>query len=149
MKYLIPPLPPAPRPELDCPFDDPVHGPEWSVRIQSVMVRNGYKTLREVANDFERIQKLKGLGRKSFSEMAECIRYACREQKSLFEDPEYRRLRFEDKLGTADALMADVQRTLLRVALRGRVSEEQRRHIAYKLRDAALQIEQLPLNGDD
>lgn len=130
------------------PLDDPVVGPEFSVRIMNLAVRHNVKTvgdLKKVLDDGSMAKHWKGIGRKSINEIKDYLAHLTRPTKDLFEDPEYVRYQMEDKLGTVQALIADVQTTLMRVALKGRISDDQRRHVAWKLRDAAGYVEALPI----
>lgn len=131
-------------------LDDVVNGPEFSVRIMGVANRNGVKTMGELkeALDNGNMERWKGIGRKSINEIKDYLVHLTRPTQDLFADPDYVRYQLEDKLGSAMSILADVQRTLLHIALRGRATDEQRRHMAFKLRDAADRLMQLPARGD-
>lgn len=131
-------------------LDDVVNGPEFSVRIMGVASRNGVQTMGELkaALDNGNMERWKGIGRKSINEIKDYLVHLTRPTRDLFADPDYVRYQLEDKLGSATSIMADVQRTILGIALRGRCTDEQRRHMSFKLRDAADRIMQLPARGD-
>lgn len=134
-------------------LDDPAMGPEFSVRIMNVANQHRVETvgaLKARLDDGSIEKHWKGMGRKSINEIKDYLAHITRPTKDLFEDPEYVRYQMEDKLGTIQSLIADVQGTLLRAALKGRINEDARRHVAFKLRDAAGYAEQLPTyRGED
>lgn len=134
---------------LDTPLDDP-SGPRFSARSINVCQRAGITTLRQIKNKGrETMLRLPGCGAGAWREMADAILFAERSEPGLFEDQEYQNFVRGDRLTTIQALLHAVQSSLLRVALAGRISSEQRRHVASKLRDAANYIEQLYVIGDE
>lgn len=133
-------------------LDDPANGPEFSVRIMGAAAQHGVHTQGELkaALDNGTMEKhWRGIGRKSINEIKDWFVHITRPTKNLFEDPDYVRYQLEDKLGSAMSLIQDVQATMMRVALRGRTSDEQRRHMAFKLRDASDRLLTLPVRGED
>lgn len=140
------------RPGLDTLLDDPVSGPEFSVRTENVMRRLGYKTVRDVYDNLEFLgspHAPKGFGAKSLKEVKEVLAHYSNDQPDLLDSPDYRRYILEDRVFTVQSLMHDVERALLRAALKGHVSADTRRDAAMKLRDAAKFIEQLPTKHGD
>lgn len=134
----------------DMRLDDPM-GPEFSARIMNGCAQHNITTVGELAKAIESgvvESHWKGLGSKSIKEIKEYLIQAGKPIEDLFEDPEYRRYMLEDRLTTIYSLLHDVQQTLLRVALSGRITAESRRHVAFKLRDAANYTEQLPTFKD-
>jgi hypothetical protein len=132
-------------------LDDVAVGPEFSVRIIGVASRQGVHTMGELkaALDSGVMERhWKGIGRKSINEIKDYIAHLTRPMGDLFADPDYVRYQLEDKLGSATSIMNDVQRTILGIALRGRATDEQRRHMAFKLRDAADRLLTLPARED-
>lgn len=53
-------------------------------------------------------------------------------------------LHLENHVGQAEALIQDVQRSLTRAALKGRLSASTKSHMELKLLDAAAHIKALP-----
>lgn len=126
-------------------LDDPM-GPEFSVRIMSVMKMQGIETVGQLRQHLDQLDKWRGLGHKSVKEVRDFYRRL--DEPTLMDDPEYRRYKLEDCIGTVEALMHDVQRSMTRVALKGHVNPDTRKQMSLKLRDAAEKIMQLPSTGD-
>lgn len=118
---------------------------ELSVRTANVLKNHGCLTLRDASDKIDMLkQHARGFGAKGYRELKELIMYASRMQGDMLEDTEYRRYVLEDRLRTAQGLIHDVEHGLILVALRGHTSDDIRRQLAFKLRDAAAYIEQLP-----
>lgn len=131
-------------------LDTPLNELELSVRTMNVLVQQGCTTLRDVSDKLDYLKKhARGFGSKGYRELKEVIMYASRTQGDLLEDTEYRNYMFEDRLNSVQALMSDVQNILLRAAIKGAISVERRRDAAFKLRDAAAYIDQLPVFGEE
>lgn len=127
-------------------LDDVVNGPEFSVRIMGVALRHGVQTMGELkdALDCGAMGCWKGIGRKSTNEIKDYLMHLTRPTGDLFDDPEYVRYQLEDKLGSVQSALAEVNSRMLRIALKGHATEEQRRHIVFMLRDAADRVASLP-----
>lgn len=91
-------------------------------------------------------QHAKNFGARAVRECEEMLQHL--EPPSLFNSPEQIAYRMESYLGSAQALMHDVQRIMQRAALKGIVSAETRKDAARKLVEAARYIEKLPAHGD-
>jgi len=132
-------------------LDTPIADLEFSTRVQTVLANHGCRTLRDASAKLEDIrQHARGFGHKCYREVKEAIKFASQTQGDLLEQEEYRRYLLEDRLHSATALIQDVQLRLLRAALKGHISKESRRDAAFKLRDAANFVEQIPLfTGED
>ena len=57
--------------------------------------------------------------------------------------------KLEDQITTIDSLLSDVNRILLRTALKGGVSGDTRSQTRYKLQKALEVFDQLPPEGED
>lgn len=128
-------------------LDDPM-GPEFSVRIMGTMKTQGIETIGQLRQTLPHLEKWRGLGKKSVKEIQDFFKWLDAPPK-LFDDPEYVRYRLEDAIGSAEALMHDVQRALTRVALKGKVSGDTRKDMAMKLTSAAEQVMRLPVLGEE
>jgi hypothetical protein len=138
-----------PRLNGDLRLDDAILGPEFSVRVMSVMKMHGIETISDLrAAMDEGLHRLRGLGAKSQKEIEDYMKNNDSDE-SLFQTEEYLRYRLEDNLGSATALMHDVQTHLLRIAQKGRVTTETRKHLQLKLMDAASRVMQLPTYEGD
>lgn len=125
---------------------DDVHGPEFSARIMSVMNNHGVETIGQLRGKLKELDKWRGLGHRSINEICNFFRAIDNPEPEMFEAPEFKAYIVEDRTSSALALIQDVERTILRAALQGRMSAETKRHNAMKLRDAASQLSQLPEN---
>lgn len=123
-------------------LDDPL-GPEFSVRIMSVMERHRITTIGELRAQLDNLEKFRGLGGKSIREIRAFFR-DYDSDASLFQTAEHQLYKLEDTISTVTALLFDVLGTLYRVALKKAVTRETRGHLKMKLLDAAAKIEQLP-----
>lgn len=133
------------------PLDHPTQGPEFSVRIMNLAVRHGVSTVGEIKEELDsgRMGKYwKGIGRKSINEIKDYLAHLTRPTGDLFEDPEYVAYQMEDKLGSVMHMLSDVQSRMLRAALKGCVSKEQRGQMVFLLRDAAERLALLPIKGE-
>lgn len=126
-------------------LDDPM-GPEFSVRIMNTMRNQGIETIGQLRQNLHQLDKWRGLGKKSVKEIRDFFMRI--DANDMFDDPEYRRYRLEDGIGTVEALIQDIQRSLTRAALKGHVSLDTRVGMSLKLRDAAEKVMQLPSTGD-
>lgn len=131
-------------------LDAKIEDLEFSTRTANALKNFGCVTLRDAQQKLEHLKAhARGFGHKSYREVKEAIRYASQTQGDLLQQEEYRDYVLEDRLGSIQAILADVQSRLLRVALKRRASPETRREIAFKLRDAANFAEQLPSTRGD
>jgi hypothetical protein len=127
-------------------LDTPLADLELSVRTGNVLRNHGCRTLRDAAEKLEQLKgHARGFGHKSYRELKEMIQYASRTQGDLLEEANYRQYLMEDRCTTVISLLQDVERTLLRFALKGFATADARRDAAFKLRDAAAYLDQLPL----
>lgn len=127
---------------------DDTMGPEFSVRIMSVMKTQGIETIGQLRKVLPDLHKWRGLGIKSVKEIRDYFRHNDSDE-SLFETPEYLEYKLEDTLGTVIALLNDVTTYLVRVALKRRVTTETRNHLRLKLLDAADKVMGLPTYTGD
>jgi hypothetical protein len=132
-------------------LDTPVADLEFSVRVQNVLANHGCRTLRDAAAKLEQLKEhARGFGHKGYREVKEAIQYASQTQGDLLQQEEYRRYLLEDRLTTVMSLLQSVEHRLLNAALKGHMGREARRDAAFKLRDAANYVEQIPLQiGED
>lgn len=122
---------------------------ELSVRTTNVLRYQGLKTLGEAWDSRDHLKQFaKGWGAKSAREITEIWRELEAQDKDLLKSPEYQSFVREDKLTSIQALMQEVDRRLLRVAIKDRVSGEVRQQMATLLRQAAEYVEQLPSIGE-
>lgn len=131
-------------------LDDPARGPEFSVRVMSRLKNYGCQTMQDVKERLESgaLAHIKGLGSKAINEIREMVEHYEQldnpQRDLLKDDPVETQYRLEQYVGSAVAIMHDVQVSLIRVALRGRISRETRSQLSLKLRYAADQISKLP-----
>lgn len=132
----------------DLRIDDPVNGPEFSVRIMSVLARNSIETVGQLRAQLDNLPRWKGLGTRSINEIKSYFEHNDAPE-SLFQTEEYKHYKMQDVTQTVFALMHDVQNHLVRAALQGRIRSETRNHLRLKLLDAAEKIQALPTYTGD
>lgn len=132
----------------DVRLDHPTLGSEFSTRIDRVLADNRIETVGQLRAKRDELHKWRGLGKQSLYEIKSWLRDVSRPQGDLLQDTEYARYQLEDTVGSVEALMHDVLRSLTRVALKGKVTRETRNHMALKLTDAAKYLERLPVYGE-
>jgi len=134
----------------DLQLNDPVNGPEFSIRTMNALRNEGIETIGQLreAVDNNQLRRVPGLGVKRRKEITD---YIIRNDvdEPLFETPEYLRYRLEDNLTTTQALLHDVQSHLMRAALKGGASLDVRNQLRIKLIDAAERVTRIPTYEGD
>lgn len=122
---------------------------EFSTHTRSALKGQGLTTLGDVQR--VGVEYLKAharrFGRSSARECTEMLQYLA--PPTLLNTPEQRAYRLESALGSAQALMQDVERTMQRAAIKGHISKDSRNDAARKLVEAARYLEKLPAPGDE
>lgn len=129
--------------------DTPIGDIEISVRTHNVLKNQGITTFGQAWDSLEKLKRhAKGWGSRCTRELTEIWQFMQAQNEDMLKSPEFQAYLREDKLSSIQALMQEVDRRILRVAIKGQVSSETRRHMATMLRQAADYVEQLPAIGD-
>ena len=129
--------------------DTPIGDIEVSVKVHNLLKTHNFTTLGEAWAGLEHMkQYAKGWGSRCTRELTEVWQAMQAQQEDILKSPEFQAYLREDKLSSVQALLQEVDRRMLRVAIKGQVTGETRRHMAAMLRQAADYVEQLPAFGD-
>lgn len=122
---------------------------EFSVATTNLLQRHGIKTLGEAKEKLDWLQTYsRGWGARRTKEVTDALNTMAAQSEDLLNQPELLKLIREDQISTVQARIQEVDRSLLRIAMSGRVSRDTRGQMAALLRDAANRVEQIPAIGD-